>query len=71
MAMEQARQTRKMVETVDEKLDAHLKEQGIHWTPDSERIINRLDSGVNALNSIFLTMKDDIAALRAGNHKRN
>jgi len=71
VALEQARQTKKMVESLEEKLDRHLKEQGLHRTPDSEARITRIDSGINALNAILIDVKENVAALRAGNNRIN
>lgn len=71
VALEQARQTKKMVESLEEKLDWHLKEQGLHRTPDSEARITRIDSGINALNAILVDVKENVAALRAGNNRIN
>lgn len=71
VALEQARQTKKMVETLEEKFDWHLKEQGLHRTPDSEARITRIDSGINALNAILIDVKENVAALRAGNKQNN
>ena len=71
VALEQAKRTSKMVEDLEEKFNAHTKEQGIHRTPDSEARITRIDSGINALNAILVDVKENVAALRAGNNRIN
>lgn len=71
VAMEQARQTKKMVEDLEVKLDYHLKEQGIHRTPDSEARVSRIEAGINAIGTILTDVRENIGELRAAYKNRN
>lgn len=69
VAMEQSRRTAKAVEEMREDFDRHLKEQGIHRTPDSEARISRIDAGISAISNILTDVKEQLAALGAGRRR--
>lgn len=69
VAMEQARRTAKAVEEMREDIDMHLKEPGIHRTPDSEARITRIDAGISAIGNILTDVKEQLAALGAGRRR--
>lgn len=70
VAMEQSRQNKKLTEDLREEFDSHVKEHGLHRTADSESRITRIDSGINALNSILTDVKENLAALRATSNQQ-
>jgi len=69
VAMEQARRTAKAVDEMREDIDRHLKEAGIHRTPDSEARISRIDAGISAIGNILTDVKEQLAALGAGRRR--
>lgn len=71
VALEQAKRTSKMVEDLEEKFNAHTKEQGIHRTADSEARVSRIEAGINAIGSILSDVKENIGELRAMNKRIN
>lgn len=70
VALEQARRNKEMTEELRDEFDRHVKESGLHRTADSESRITRIDSGINALNSILIDVKENLAALRASSNQK-